>query len=613
MCGICGFTGEVIDRDDREAVIKRMTDVITHRGPDSDGEYLGEGVTMGFRRLSIIDIAATGDQPIYNEDRSLVITFNGEIYNYQALRAELTAAGHQFYTQTDTETILHGFEEWGEHVLDHLRGMFSFAIWNIKDKSLFLARDFFGIKPLHYCMVDGHFVYGSEIKSLLQMPGFRKELNLEALQSYLSFEYVVPPQTLFQGVSCLMPAHYLWYRDGKIETHRYWDPQFHPDETMTEEQAVDQIDAVFEESVDAHRIADVEVGCFLSSGVDSSWVASNFAGQKAFTVGFGTDERYNEIGYAKSLAAAVGIEHHTKVISPQEYWDIIPKVQYHLDQPSADASCIALYFVSKIASEHVKVVLSGEGADELFGGYNIYHEPADLARYQRLPRGLRRAVAALVQKLPDFRGKSFLIRGSKTVEERFIGNCSMFTDKERRAILKPNIPIRQPQELTRPIFARAQGLDDVTKMQYLDLNVWLIGDILLKADRMSMANSLELRVPFLDRRVWDVAASIPSRLRVDAANTKTAMRKAAARHLPKATSEKKKLGFPVPIRVWLREDKYFNKVKAAFESADAQKFFNTGALVSLLEAHRAGKADNSRKIWTVYMFLVWYGVYFAQP
>lgn len=612
MCGICGFTGEMIDLDDREAIIKRMTDVITHRGPDSDGKYMGDGITMGFRRLSIIDIAATGDQPIYNEDRTLVITFNGEIYNYQDLRKELIAAGHQFYTNTDTETIVHGFEEWGVQVLDHLRGMFSFALWNKKEKSLFLARDFFGIKPLHYCMVGDSLVYGSEIKSLLEMPGFHKELNLDALQSYLSFEYVVPPQTLFQGVSCLMPGHYLWYQDGKVETHRYWDPQFHPDEHMTEEEAVNKIEEVFEESVDAHRIADVEVGCFLSSGVDSSWVASNFAGQKAFTVGFGTDERYNEIGYAKTLAEKVGIEHHTKVITPEEYWNIIPKVQYHLDQPSADASCIALYFVSKIASQYVKVVLSGEGADELFGGYNIYHEPADLAAYQQLPRGLRKAVASFVEHLPNFRGKSFLIRGSKTVEERFIGNCSMFTDKERRAILKDNIPLRRPQELTRPIYDRCQGMDDITKMQYLDLHVWLIGDILLKADRMSMANSLELRVPFLDRRVWDVAATIPSRLRVDAHNTKVAMRKAAARHLPEATSEKKKLGFPVPIRVWLREDKYFNKVKAAFESAEAQKFFNSPALVHLLEEHRAGKADNSRKIWTVYMFLVWYDIYFSS-
>lgn len=352
MCGICGFTGEMLDLNDRKAVIKHMTDVITHRGPDSDGEYFGDGVTMGFRRLSIIDIASTGDQPIYNEDRTLVITFNGEIYNYQDLRRELLSAGHTFTTQTDTETILHGFEEWGEHVLDHLRGMFAFAIWNTKTKRLFLARDFFGIKPLYYCTVNGQFVYGSEIKSLLEMPGFEKKLNLDALQSYLSFEYVVPPQTLFEGVEALMPAHYLWVSaDGSVNVHRYWDPQFEPDESMTEGEAVDLIDKTFLESVDAHRIADVEVGCFLSSGVDSSWVASNFAGQKAFTVGFGEDERYNEIGYAKTLAEAVGIEHHTKVISPEEYWNAIPKVQYHLDQPSADASCIALYFVSKIASE----------------------------------------------------------------------------------------------------------------------------------------------------------------------------------------------------------------------------------------------------------------------
>ena len=607
MCGLVGFTGEVVDRDE---VIKTMTDRITHRGPDSSGIYTDDGIAMGFRRLSIIDLD-NGSQPIYNEDKSLVLMFNGEIYNYQQLREILVGKGHTFYTHTDSEVLVHGFEEWGADLLNKLRGMFAFAIWNKKDQSLFLARDFFGIKPLHYTMSNGHFVYASEIKSILDFPGFEKKLNRNALNNYISFEYPVPPETFFDGVYCLPPAHYLWYRNGKVEVTRYWEPKFHPDDSMTEEEAVSEIEKVFEDSVAAHRISDVEVGCFLSSGVDSSYVASYFAGQKTFTVGFGQDEKYNEIGYAKDLSSKIGVEHHCHVITPEEYWGNIRKVQYHMDQPLADASCIALYFVSKIASKYVKVVLSGEGADELFGGYNIYHEPDDLAGYQRLPRGLRRAFASIAEALPfSFRGKSFLIRGSKTIEEQFIGNCSMFTMKEKRRLLKDDFPVTVPQLITKPVYGRVKGMDDVTKMQYLDINVWLAGDILLKADRMSMANSLELRVPFLDRRVFDVAARIPRRLRVNSQNTKYALRKAAMKHLPEATAQKKKLGFPVPIRVWLREDKYYNLVKQSFTSKTAQQFFHTDFLVKLLDAHRSGKCDNSRKIWTIFCFLVWYDIYF---
>ena len=610
MCGICGFTGEVLDRDE---VIKRMTDVITHRGPDSSGVFAGDGVTMGFRRLSIIDVGNTGDQPIYNEDRTLVLTFNGEIYNYQDLRKELLEKGHKFYTNTDSEVLVHGFEEWKEGLLNRLRGMFGFAIWNTVDNSLFLARDYFGIKPLHYTQVGDSFVYGSEIKSILEFPGFQKKFNRHALDNYISFEYAPPPETFFENVFCLMPAHYLWYKDGKVTTTRYWEPKFDADESMTEEQAVDAIEKVFEESVAAHKISDVEVGCFLSSGVDSSYVSTYFKGQKTFTVGFDYGEKYNEIDWAKGLSKEVGLEHHYKVISTEEYWDSIRKVQYHMDQPLADASCIALYFVSKIASEYVKVVLSGEGADELFGGYNIYHEPDDLAGYKKLPLFLRKAFAAIAKALPfRFRGKSFLIRGAQPIEESFIGNCSMFTMEEKRKLLREGMPCTRPQELTRPFYDRVQGKDDVTKMQYLDINVWLAGDILLKADRMSMANSLELRVPFLDKEVFKVASRLPRRLRVNPENTKYAMRKAAMRHLPPATAQKKKLGFPVPTRVWLREQKYYDIVKAAFTGETAKQFFHTDALVKLLDEHFQGKCDNNRKIWTIYVFLIWYDIYFSD-
>ncbi len=611
MCGICGFTGEIIDRGDKQEVLRRMTEIITHRGPDSSGFYTDEDVAMGFRRLSIIDISETGDQPIYNEDKSLVLTFNGEIYNYRELREILLQKGHVFTTQTDSEVLIHGFEEWGEDLLNKLRGMFGFAIWNKKDKSLFIARDYFGIKPVHYAVVNGNLVYGSEIKSILEYPGFERKFNRNALDRYISFEYSVPPETFFEGVYALMPAHYLWFKNGKVETHRYWEPKFEPDESMTEEEAVDEIAKVFEESVSAHKISDVEVGCFLSSGVDSSYVSTYFSGQKTFTVGFDNGERYNEIEWAKNLSEKIGVEHHYKVITPEEYWGNIRKVQYHMDQPLADASCIALYFVSKMARDYVKVVLSGEGADELFGGYNIYHEPDDLASYQKLPLFLRKALAGVAKALPfRFRGKNFLIRGSQPIEENFYGNCSMFTMEEKKKLLKKDIPCTRPQELTMPYYNRVKDLDDVTKMQYVDINVWLVGDILLKADRMSMANSLELRVPFLDKEVFKVASRLPKRLRVNSENTKYAMRKAALRRLPPETAKKKKLGFPVPTRVWLREDKYYNIVKDAFLSEASRQFFNTDALMKLLDEHKAGKCDNNRKIWTIFVFLIWYDIYF---
>ncbi len=608
MCGLCGFTGEVIDRD---AVIKSMTDKITHRGPDSNGFFTDSDISMGFRRLSIIDVASSGDQPIYNENKTLVLTFNGEIYNYRELRNILLEKGHRFYTQTDSEVLIHGFEEWHEDLLTKLRGMFAFAIYDTVEKSVFIARDYFGIKPMHYTQVGGHFVYGSEIKSILEFPGFEKKFNKNALNNYISFEYAVPPETFFENVYCLMPAHYLWYKDGKVETHRYWEPKFSEDPGMTREQAVEEIEKVFEDSVSAHKISDVEVGCFLSSGVDSSYVSTYFAGQKTFTVGFDYGEKYNEIDWAKNLSEKIGVEHHYKVISADEYWGNIRKVQYHMDQPLADASCIALYFVSKMASEYVKVVLSGEGADELFGGYNIYHEPDDFAGYKKLPLGLRKALAAVAKALPfSFRGKSFLMRGALPIEENFIGNCSMFTMDEKRRLLKSDIPVTRPQELTKPYYDRVKDKDDVTKMQYLDINVWLVGDILLKADRMSMANSLELRVPFLDKEVFGVASRIPRKLRVNKENTKYAMRLAAMKHLPDATAQKKKLGFPVPTRVWLRDEKYYNVVKDAFTGETAKQFFNTDELMKFLDDHYSGKRDNNRKIWTIFVFLVWYDIYF---
>jgi len=608
MCGICGFTGTL---DKQKDVVKRMADVITHRGPDSEGFYTDKNIAMGFRRLSIIDLDG-GSQPIYNHDKSMVLTFNGEIYNYKLLRKELIEKGYKFYTETDSEVILHGFEEWGEKVLERLRGMFGFAIYNKKDGSLFIARDFFGIKPVHYAQVGEHFVYGSEIKSILEFPKYVKKFNKKTLDSYLSFQYALPPETFFEGIYCLLPGHYLWYKNGKVTTKRYWEATFEPNEELTEEEAVDTIEKVFEESVNAHKISDVEVGCFLSSGVDSSYVSTYFADQKTFTVGFDFGEKYNEISWAQDLSKEIGVDHKYKIISSEEFWGNIRKVQYHMDQPLADPSCIALYFVSKLASEYVKVVLSGEGADELFGGYTIYNEINSLRGYQKLPLGLRRFLAALVRPLPKFKGRNFILRGALSVEERFIGNAFMFNKAEKQKILKDGSIANEPQEYTKKYYDRVADYDDITKMQYLDINTWMVGDILLKADRMSMANSLELRVPFLDKEVFKVARTIPYKLRVNKENTKYAMRKAALRHMPKRSAEKKKLGFPVPTRVWLKDEKYYNIVKDTFNSKTAKQFFNSDELIKFLDDHYNGKEDNSRKVWTVYIFLVWYDIYFGS-
>lgn len=608
MCGICGFTGEL---ENREAVLQRMTEVITHRGPDSDGYYTDDYISMGFRRLSIIDLD-TGDQPITNEDGNLVLTFNGEIYNYKELRKELEAQGHTFATNSDSEVLVHGFEEWGEDMLPMLRGMFAFAIYNKDNKSIFLARDYFGIKPLHYTMIDDDLCYASEIKSILEHPNFVKVFNDKALDSYLSFQYCPQPMTFFKDVYCLMPGHFMWFKDGMIETQKYFEAKFKPDNNMSEDEAVAKIEQVFEDSINAHKIADVPVGCFLSSGVDSSYVSTYFEGQKTFTVGFDFGEKYNEISWAQELSEKIGVEHHSKLISSEEFWAAVPKVQYHMDQPLADPSCVALYFVAKLASEHVKVVLSGEGADELFGGYTCYNDPRVFKLYQKVvPYFMRRAIGWVCSKLPDIKGRDFLLRAVHPLDKRYIGNAYMYDEKQKKAILKDPSIATDPTRLIRRLYTRARRYDDETKMQYVDINTWLIGDILLKADRMSMANSLELRVPFLDKEVYEVASKLPTPLRVNKFNTKYAMRKAAARRLPEEVAEKPKLGFPVPTRVWLRDEHYYNVVKAMFTSPTAQKFFNTDILLEYLDEHFEEKEDNSRRIWTIYVFLVWYQIYFG--
>lgn len=609
MCGFVGFTNKI---NDASIVLGKMMDRIKHRGPDSDGKYVDEQIAMGFRRLSIIDLSDQGSQPIFNEDKSLVLTFNGEIYNYKDLREELVASGHKFYTQTDSEVLIHGYEQWGEDMLDKLRGMFAFVIFNKNTNEVFGARDFFGIKPLYYAKMGETLMWGSEIKSFLDHPHFKKELNTDVLETYLTFQYSPTTETFFKNVYKLPAAHCFTYKNGEMNVRRYWEVKFHADNGPSLEDWVNRISDTFKNSVEVHKFADVEVGSFLSSGVDSSYVAAVANVDKTFTVGFGEDEKYNEIGYAKEFSKYIHKENFSKVISPEEYWNSLSKIQYHMDEPLADPAAVALFFVCQIASKKVKAVLSGEGADEIFGGYNIYHNPADMASYFKIPRPIRKAVGAVAEKLPHKHGINYLIRGSKDLDERFIGNAYIFSEKERKDILSIKTNAPDAMAITKPFYDKVRDQDQVTQMQYIDLHLWMTGDILLKADKMSMAHSLELRVPFLDRKVMELAEQIPVKDRVTETETKYAMRLAALQACPPQTAKKKKLGFPVPIRVWLKEDKYYNIVKDKFTSPQSAQFFNTDKLVQLLDDHREGKYDYSRKIWTVFSFLIWYDVYFSD-
>ena len=608
MCGIVGFVGA---RENAQTILQAMMDRIAHRGPDGQGQFLEGPVALGQRRLSIIDLDG-GKQPMYNEDSSLVVVFNGEIYNFQALTAELQAAGHTFATRSDTEVLLHGYEEWGKGMLDRLRGMFTFALWDRKAETLFVARDHFGIKPLYYYQnEEGELLFGSEIKSFLDHPGFHKALNEDQLSLYLSYQYSPGEDTFFRGVKKLLPAHCLTWQGGEVKIERYWQPAFTPDEGPSLAEWEQAIADAMTESVAAHKIADVEVGSFLSSGVDSSYMAALAKVDKTFTVGF-ANKQYDETDFAKEFSAHIGVKNYAYRITPEEYWANLGRIQYHMDEPLADAASVALYFVNREAAKQVKVCLSGEGADEFFGGYNIYKEPFTVSWYDKLPLCLRRAVGAAASVLPPVPGVNFLVRRGRPLEERYIGNTNLMGERRKRQLLKNYTGRILPTDLSRPYFEQTRGQDAVTRMEYCDLNLWMVGDILLKADKMSMANSLELRVPFLDRKVFDLACRIPTSCKVNAAQTKIAMRGAAEKTIPPKTADKKKLGFPVPVRAWLREEKYAAILREAFASEAAEKFFNTAALNKMLDQHLSGKRDNWRQLWCVFIFLVWYDEYFVK-
>ena len=613
---MCGFAGYIHNYGtfDKEEVIHKMADRIKHRGPDDAHYYIDDGIALGFRRLSIIDLEG-GRQPILNEDGSLVLLFNGEIYNYQELREELIKAGHIFTTKTDSETILHGYEEYGKKILDRLRGMFAFIIWNKNTKELFGARDIFGIKPFYYYKKGKEFMFGSEIKSFLSHPNFEKELDEDMIPLYLSYEYSPDERTIFKNVFKLPGAHCFTYKNGELKVERYYKIEYKIEDDKSLEYWEDAITKEFTESVSMHQIADVEVGCFLSSGVDSSYVVKEISKGtkkvKTFSVGY-EEEKYSELPYAQDFSNVIGVPNIANKVSADEFFDAVPEIQYYMDEPLPNPSEIPLYFLAKNARRYVKVVLSGEGADELFGGYPMYLAGGHFDHYShKVPRPVRKVLGTVAKHCPNFKGKNFLVRGAMEPYQRFMRANYVFQSAERQKFLKRPIACKVPEEYSKRYFNEVSNLDEPTQLQYVDMHTWMIYDILLKADRMSMANSLELRVPFLDKKMLELSTRIPSRYRAANETTKIALRGAAIKQLPERTANKKKLGFPVPLNDWLREDKYYNKVKAAFQSDIAEKFFVTSELMKLLDDHKSGKALNMQKIWSFYTFILWYEQFFV--
>ncbi len=608
MCGFCGY----INTKDKN-IIKKMTDEIAHRGPDDESYYKDDNIAMGFRRLSIIDLKG-GRQPMTNEDDSLVITFNGEIYNFKDIKEDLIKKGHIFKTNADTEVILHGYEEYGEKVLDKLRGMFAFVIWDKNKEKLFGARDHFGQKPFYYGIMNDTFMYGSEIKSFLRHPDFKKEVNKEALKPYLTFQTSVLEETFFKGIYKLLPGHFFTYdvKTKKININKYYQIKFKP-KKQDFDKLVDKIDKTITSSIDTHLISDVPLGAYLSGGIDSSYVASYLKPDKTFSVGFDY-ENFNEVPLAKELSDILNIQNINELIKSEDFFSSISNVQYYADEPTANLSAVPLYFLARLARKHVKVVLSGEGADELFGGYPFYKEDDLIIKYRKtVPKFIRTGIKNIVSIMPEFHGKNFLTKGGSKVEDYYIGNAFVFGNKEANKALsdkyKSDVTF---QSITKKIYDEVKDEDDLTKMQYLDMHFWLPNDILLKADKMSMAGSLELRVPILDKEVFELASTIPTEYKLSHNTTKYVLRKAASKRIPKQWYTRPKKGFPVPIIKWFREEKYYNIAKEMFNKDFVKEFFNQKYLNKILDEHYKGKKNHCRKIWTVYVFLVWYQRFFID-
>ena len=623
MSGFVGFTGEL---KNKESVLNTMLETIVHRGPQDVQSYSDNQVSLGVRQLFK---NSTGDEsaPFLNRAGDKTIVLDGEIYNHEELRSELVGLGYEPKTTAAAELILAGYEHFGTDILDKLRGMWAFVIYDIAAKKIFAANDHFGAKPLYYCLIKGQsesqeetqtnntLLFGSEIKSFLPHPAFEAKVNTQVLGTYLNFGFVPSPDTMFEGVYKMLPGSYLEYTcgDDAVKITHYYQHDFVPDATKNFDEWVELLSETIKESVALHKQDSAKVGSLLSGGVDSSYiakVANDISPIKTISAGY-AEEKYSELPYAQAFAKRHGIENHAAEITSDKYFGLAKKVVYHLDEPLADPSCLSLYCVCNKAREEIQASMSGEGADELFAGYNPYRDGLRMDSYAKVPYPLRKLASILARLLPNgIHGKDFFIRGAKPIEQRYFqaGNF-IFGEKELEGLLLTggSKSRKTPIEVVAPHYKRTKGVETVSRMQTVDLYVWMPGDIALKADKMSMANSLQLRSPLLDREVLKLALQIPAKYKVTAEETKAVFRAAARKNLgDDPVAGKKKLGFPVPLRDWLRKDEYSNLVRQVFNSETAKKYFDVDKLNKLIDDHRAGTRDTYRKIWAVYIFLLWH-------
>jgi asparagine synthase (glutamine-hydrolysing) len=595
-----------------------MCEVIRHRGPDDEGLWVTEGVALGMRRLSIIDLA-TGHQPIFNEDRTVWTVFNGEIYNFQELRDELAAAGHRFYTATDTEVIVHAYEEWGEHALARFRGMFGLALWDERMKMLLLARDRMGIKPLYYTEAGGRLYFGSEIKSLLCAPDVPREIDLEALDHYLSFLYTPRDGSIFQGVRKLPPGHLLVWRHGHATIRPYWQAPAEETFAGSEAAAVAELRAVLTDAVRSHMVSDVPLGAFLSGGLDSSLVVglmSQASGARVKTFSIGFDEpAFDELPHARRVAEHFGTDHHEFVVKPDGV-AILDRLISHFDEPLADPSAIPTWYVSEMARRHVTVVLSGDGGDELFGGYERYLPHPRVVQFDRYsPRVLRRMAAVAAAGLPPgVRARNFLRHVSRDDAGRYVDSIRFFSADDKAALLSADVRHRlsgnDAETALARHFAPYAHLPWPSQMMHFDADTYLPEDVLVKVDRMSMAHSIESRVPLLDNAVVALASSLPSSYKLKHGRQKHILKELAATLLPRDLVERRKQGFSVPLGVWFRGGMRELFADTLLSSHSLSRgYFQTPFLRRLVEEHVRGQRDHSWRLWQLVVFERWHAQY----
>ncbi|KCZ72301.1 asparagine synthase, glutamine-hydrolyzing [Candidatus Methanoperedens nitroreducens] len=620
MCGICGYY--LFDNSSPdEHLVKKMCSVIQHRGPDDEGIFLDRGIGMGMRRLSIIDIEG-GHQPVHNEDGSIWIVLNGEIYNYKELRLSLEK-NHRFYTSSDTEVIVHLYEEFGEEFISKLNGMFGLAIWDSNKKLLLLARDRIGIKPLHYIVNKNKLIFGSEIKSILQHPDIKREVNLAAFHYFLSFEYIPAPESIFKGIMKLMPGHILLCKDNNISIRKYWDIEF-SGSSFTEEHFCDQICNALKRSVNFEMVSDVPLGAFLSGGIDSSAVVAamnQLSDQpvKTFSIGF-EDQSYNELEYARIVAERFNTDHHEEIIKPDAV-KLADSIIRYFDEPFADVSAFSTYLVSEIASRYVTVVLSGDGGDELFAGYDWYIASYMDRYYRRLPSILRnRVILPAVQVLPYSSQKKGLIN----IAKRFVEGSSLpekgrhvrwqFFLPDRKALysrrLQSEVENLNSFEIISKVYSKNNTKDPLSREQYVDIKMYLPDDILVKVDRMSMANSIEARVPLLNHIFVELTATIPAYLKLNGLSTKYIFKKAMSKLLPGEIIYRKKQGFSIPMKNWLREDLRDMMIETLSRRRIEEKGYVEYEYVNkLMRQHLEKKRNNAHQLWALMVFEMWHDMY----